>query len=105
VCRQLAARGWTVILTARTPDRARAAADPIADGHRLVRAKALDVGNDLSPRLLAGELAGEFGRLDVLVNNAAGGAPGPPQPLPAGAGHGLTTRHRGRMIRAATILV
>jgi NAD(P)-dependent dehydrogenase (short-subunit alcohol dehydrogenase family) len=70
VCRQLAERGWTVVLTARSLERARAAAESLAGLEGKVHARALDVADDASPRALAAELGWALGRVDVLVNNA-----------------------------------
>ncbi len=71
VCRQLAERGMTVVLTARDPEKAEAAAEQLVGEGLDVIPKALDVSNDESVRGLAAELEQEFGTLDVLVNNAA----------------------------------
>jgi NAD(P)-dependent dehydrogenase (short-subunit alcohol dehydrogenase family) len=71
VCRQLAERGMTVVLTARDPEKAKAAAEQLVGDGLDVIPKALDVSNDESVRGLAAELEQEFGILDVLVNNAA----------------------------------
>jgi NAD(P)-dependent dehydrogenase (short-subunit alcohol dehydrogenase family) len=71
VCRQLAGRGWTVVLTARTLDRAQEAAATLGGLDGKVHARALDVGDDASPRALAAELGWALGRVDVLINNAA----------------------------------
>ncbi|GAA1305006.1 SDR family oxidoreductase [Saccharothrix xinjiangensis] len=66
VCRQLAALGHDVVLTARDPARAEAVAAELGvDHHRL------DVTHDGSVAALAGYLGERYGRLDVLVNNAA----------------------------------
>jgi NAD(P)-dependent dehydrogenase (short-subunit alcohol dehydrogenase family) len=70
VCRQLAERGWTVVLTARTLERAREAADGLAGLAGKVHPRALDVADDASPRALAADLGWALGRVDVLVNNA-----------------------------------
>jgi NAD(P)-dependent dehydrogenase (short-subunit alcohol dehydrogenase family) len=70
VCRQLAERGWTVVLTARTLDRAREAAEELASLEGKVHARALDVADEASPRALAADLGWALGRVDVLVNNA-----------------------------------
>ena len=70
VCRQLAGRGYRVILTAR--DRARgdaAAARLKADGD--VTPAVLDVTDPRSSRALAAELERRGVRVDLLVNNAA----------------------------------
>jgi NAD(P)-dependent dehydrogenase (short-subunit alcohol dehydrogenase family) len=67
VARQLAGLGYEVVLTARDPDQAAAAAAAI-DGavpHRL------DVTSPTDAVALADFLADRYGKLDVLVNNAA----------------------------------
>ncbi|WP_116952498.1 SDR family NAD(P)-dependent oxidoreductase [Jiangella endophytica] len=68
VCRQLAARGHTVVLTARSSDAARSAAAGLPGAVVPFR---LDVTRPEDAAALAGFLRDEFGRLDVLVNNAA----------------------------------
>jgi NAD(P)-dependent dehydrogenase (short-subunit alcohol dehydrogenase family) len=74
VCRQLAGRGWTVVLTARTLDQAREAAATLSGLDGKVHARALDVADDASPRALAADLGWALGRVDVLINNAASAA-------------------------------
>ena len=60
-----------VVLTARDPEKAKAAAEQLfAEGLDVIP-KALDVSNDESVRGLAAQLEQEFGTLDMLVNNAA----------------------------------
>jgi NAD(P)-dependent dehydrogenase (short-subunit alcohol dehydrogenase family) len=71
VCRQLAKQGMIVLLAARDFNKATAAADQLRGEGLGVRPKTLDVTNDESVQRLAAELEQEFGRLDVLVNNAA----------------------------------
>ena len=74
VARQLAIRGDTVVLTARDRAKAeRAAAELAADGavDPAPLARRLDVTDVDSIQRLAGDLAERYGRLDVLVNNAA----------------------------------
>ena len=71
VVRQLAQRGMTVILGARDLDRASIAAGELSGDGLDVRAGTIDVADGDSVRELADWVAGEFGRLDVLVNNAA----------------------------------
>ncbi|HEY0605412.1 MAG TPA: SDR family NAD(P)-dependent oxidoreductase [Herpetosiphonaceae bacterium] len=71
VARQLAARGMTAILTARTLEKSQAAAQRIAGAGLDIRPRALDVTDQASVEQLAAEIEREFGRLDILVNNAA----------------------------------
>ena len=71
VCRQLAQRGMTVILTARDLEKAKAAAEQLVGEGLDVIPKVLDVSNDKSVHGLVAELEQEFGTVDVLVNNAA----------------------------------
>jgi NAD(P)-dependent dehydrogenase (short-subunit alcohol dehydrogenase family) len=70
VARQLAARGATVILTARDPARAAATAGQI-DGDVRALPTGLDVSDQASVDDAATALARDPGGLDVLVNNAA----------------------------------
>ncbi|MGW4350797.1 SDR family oxidoreductase [Nocardia sp. NPDC004582] len=69
--RQLAARGMTVLIGARDPGLGRAAADKLraegADAHAIQ----IDVTDEDSVARAAARIESEFGRLDVLVNNAA----------------------------------
>jgi NAD(P)-dependent dehydrogenase (short-subunit alcohol dehydrogenase family) len=66
VCRQLATLGYDVVLGARDPGKgARAAAD------LGVRACEIDVADEASVEAAAAWVAGELGRCDVVVNNAA----------------------------------
>jgi NAD(P)-dependent dehydrogenase (short-subunit alcohol dehydrogenase family) len=79
VARQLAARGDTVILGARDLGAGQRAAAPLVAAGGDVRARRLDVTDQVSIDALAAELAGGdagdggggAGGLDVLVNNAA----------------------------------
>jgi len=66
VCRQLAGRGHIVVLTARSADAAAAAAR--AAGAVPLR---LDVTDSASVTAAASWVADRYGKLDVLVNNAA----------------------------------
>ncbi|CAA9434916.1 MAG: 3-oxoacyl-[acyl-carrier protein] reductase [uncultured Rubrobacteraceae bacterium] len=67
IVRQLAERGMVVILGSRDEEKGRAAAEGI-DGD--VRVQQLDVTDEKGIRNLARDVEEEFGRLDVLVNNA-----------------------------------
>ncbi len=71
VCRQLAQQGMTVLLTARTLTKAETAAQPLGSERLDVRPYALDTTQDESIHHLVTAVEQEFGRLDVLVNNAA----------------------------------
>lgn len=69
-CRQLGARGYRVLLTARREALGRAAADKLAgDGHE-VYFQVLDVTDEPSRLALRERIETEFGRMEVLVNNA-----------------------------------
>lgn len=71
VARQLAQReGTTVVLTARDAQKARRAADDLQAGGSVVDAQ-LDVTNESSVGRLMRGLEDSFGRVDVLINNAA----------------------------------
>jgi NAD(P)-dependent dehydrogenase (short-subunit alcohol dehydrogenase family) len=67
ICRQLADKGITTILGSRDEESGRAAAEGLS-GHVVVRQ--LDVADEKSVDRLASFVEDEFGRLDVLVNNA-----------------------------------
>jgi NAD(P)-dependent dehydrogenase (short-subunit alcohol dehydrogenase family) len=68
VVRQLAERGYTAVLGARDLEKGRAAAAGLGAE---VEPRRLDVADDRSVRELTDALERDFGRLDVLVNNAA----------------------------------
>jgi NAD(P)-dependent dehydrogenase (short-subunit alcohol dehydrogenase family) len=68
VCRRLAGEGLTVILGSRDEERGREAAEGLAGE---VAVRQLDVADAGSVERLAASIENDFGRLDVLVNNAA----------------------------------
>jgi NAD(P)-dependent dehydrogenase (short-subunit alcohol dehydrogenase family) len=67
ICRQLADKGITTILGSRDEESGRVAAEGLS-GHVVVHQ--LDVADENSVDRLASFVEDEFGRLDVLVNNA-----------------------------------
>jgi NAD(P)-dependent dehydrogenase (short-subunit alcohol dehydrogenase family) len=69
-CRQLGRHGYRVLLTARDHGRGAAAAAALQDEGLKVEFYPLDVTDTESVQALAGHLDREYGRLDVLVNNA-----------------------------------
>ncbi|XP_066347827.1 (+)-neomenthol dehydrogenase-like [Miscanthus floridulus] len=72
VCRQLASNGITVVLTARDEKRGAAAVEELTDaGLSDVIFHQLEVTDAQSIAKLAGFLKARFGKLDILVNNAA----------------------------------
>ncbi|KQJ91918.1 short-chain dehydrogenase/reductase 2b isoform X1 [Brachypodium distachyon] len=71
VCRQLADHGITVVLTARDQARGTAAVESLGRLPGDVIFHQLDVTDDQSAQRLAGFLNTRFGKLDILVNNAA----------------------------------
>ena len=68
--RRLAARGWTVYLGSRDPERGKAAAAELAADGADVRFLPLDVTSDESVAEAVRTVTEEVGVLDVLVNNA-----------------------------------
>ncbi|HEV2745608.1 MAG TPA: SDR family NAD(P)-dependent oxidoreductase, partial [Rubrobacter sp.] len=68
VCRRLAEEGLTVILGSRDEERGREAAEGLTGE---VAVRQLDVADAGSVERLAASVEQDFGRLDVLVNNAA----------------------------------
>ena len=70
IARQLAEKGLHVILTARRESLGREACAEMQNDGLSVSFFPLDVTSDESVASLAGYLRREFGRLDVLVNNA-----------------------------------
>src|SRR5215472_1006351 len=69
VCRQLAATGFVVLLTARDCHKARAASEALSSVGR-VEPLVLDVANADSIAKAAAEVTSQYNCLDVLINNA-----------------------------------
>jgi NAD(P)-dependent dehydrogenase (short-subunit alcohol dehydrogenase family) len=72
--RQLAAKGYSVLLGARDEAKAKAAAQELASEGGEVKALVLDVSDPASIDRAATGLADDPGQLDVLVNNAGIGS-------------------------------
>src|SRR3989442_953212 len=72
VVRQLARRGMVVILGARDRTKGQRAAQSLMDAGLAVVPRRLDVTEQETIGRLATDIDQEFGRLDVLVNNAGG---------------------------------
>ena len=75
VCRQLASRKIRVLLTARSLDKATALANRLQQEDLDVMPFPLDVTQPESVEQLFTHLGQEYGKLDMLINNAAGVAP------------------------------
>src|SRR5215212_2358129 len=71
VVRQLARAGFSVVLGSRDERRGEGAAGELAREGLKVFAARLDVTDERSVEDLRRWVEGKFGRLDVLVNNAA----------------------------------
>ncbi len=71
VCRQLAGLGYIAILGSRDLAKGELAAQPLIQAGLDVVPRQLDVTNAQSIARLRAWVEGEYGRLDVLVNNAA----------------------------------
>ncbi len=69
VCRQLAERGFTVLLTARDGAKAEKAAKELGNSG-IVAHLLLDVADEHGIKNAAAEVAARQGDLDLLINNA-----------------------------------
>ena len=72
VCRQLAARDYSVIVSGRDQAKVEQAAAQLANAGGSAHPLALDIADDRSARAAAEQVESRFRRLDVLVNNAGG---------------------------------
>jgi NAD(P)-dependent dehydrogenase (short-subunit alcohol dehydrogenase family) len=70
IARQLASHGLHVVTAARHEAAAQQTASAIAQAGGIATPLVLDVGDSASVTAAAGEFAGRFERLDVLINNA-----------------------------------
>lgn len=70
ICEGLLAKGFEVILAARSLDKGKQAAQKLSTTNTSVRVLELDVTDDESIRRAAEKLSQEIDRLDILVNNA-----------------------------------
>lgn len=71
VCRQLARRGFTVLLGSRDQAKGEAAARQLANEGLMVQPHRLDVTDAASIAQVRDAVEETFGRLDILINNAA----------------------------------
>jgi NAD(P)-dependent dehydrogenase (short-subunit alcohol dehydrogenase family) len=69
--RQLAKKGYQVVLTSRDEAKGKAAAEKLQAEGLDVIFHPLDITNDESSQKLAEFIREQFGKLDILVNNAA----------------------------------
>jgi NAD(P)-dependent dehydrogenase (short-subunit alcohol dehydrogenase family) len=72
VCRQLATRGYLVVLGSRDARRAELAAKELDPAGERVVAAHVEVDNSVNVEQLAVWIRGRFGRVDAIVNNASG---------------------------------
>src|SRR5262249_30302780 len=70
ICRQLAGRGARVVLTARQPEAGEEAVKRLGAQKLSVQFHRLNVTDPESAAALRDHLERDFGRLDVLINNA-----------------------------------
>lgn len=68
IAKELAGHGFTVLVGSRNLERGEVAARSVGNGAMAIQ---LDVTDDASVTAASARISNEFGRLDVLVNNAA----------------------------------
>lgn len=71
ICRQLGLAGYTIVLTARNSEKGAKAAGTLCKEGLEAHFHELDVTDPAAARQVAAAVAGELGRVDALVNNAA----------------------------------
>jgi NAD(P)-dependent dehydrogenase (short-subunit alcohol dehydrogenase family) len=71
ICRQLGRAGYAVVLTARDPERSARTLGSLREEGLDAHFQRLDVTEPADASRVADFVAGELGRLDALVNNAA----------------------------------
>ena len=69
-CKQLGQMGYSILLTARSLDKATASAEELKNEGIDVYPHQLDVTDEASIEKLASQVAQKYGKLDMLVNNA-----------------------------------
>lgn len=69
-CRQLGKMGYTVLLTARSLDKATASAEELKKEGLEVFPHLMDVTDEASIALLSKTVTDTYGKLDILINNA-----------------------------------
>jgi NAD(P)-dependent dehydrogenase (short-subunit alcohol dehydrogenase family) len=70
ICRELGQRGIHVVLTSRDAAKGKAACKSLSDAGMPITFCRLDVTRARSVKALAAFVADEFGRIDILINNA-----------------------------------
>jgi NAD(P)-dependent dehydrogenase (short-subunit alcohol dehydrogenase family) len=70
IARQLAQKGVTVLMGARSRERGQDAARDLSAAGLTAQAIAIDLNDDKTIRAAASKIEAEHGRLDILVNNA-----------------------------------
>jgi NAD(P)-dependent dehydrogenase (short-subunit alcohol dehydrogenase family) len=70
ICRALAEAGATVVIASRDAAACREAADGLAFEGMSAVGMALDLGDEASIRAFVNRVVGDYGRIDILVNNA-----------------------------------
>ena len=74
ICRQLAQKGLSVVLTARTAKQADELAGILEHEGSTVTGLQLDIATEKSVKRATSKIEEKFGSLDILINNAAGAA-------------------------------